>query len=57
MMNSGFGLRFGERESEAQAKRRLERSLSVTTVAVPQAEARQRFGLLQMCVRDERAFL
>jgi hypothetical protein len=35
----GFGLRFGERESEAQVKRRLERSRSGTTVAEPQAES------------------
>jgi hypothetical protein len=44
----GFGLRFGERESEAQAQRRLERSRSVTTVAEPQAEARRLFGIMQM---------
>ena len=35
----GFGLRFGERESEAQVERRRERSRSGTTVAEPQAES------------------
>ena len=39
-----FGLRFGERESGAEAERRQERSRSETTVAVPQAEARRSFG-------------
>jgi hypothetical protein len=34
----GFGLRFGERKSEAEAERRRERSRSETTVAEPQAE-------------------
>jgi len=34
-----FGLRFGERESGAQAE--VGRSRSVTTVAVPQVEARR----------------
>jgi hypothetical protein len=34
-----FGLRFGGRKSEAQAERRLERSRSATTAAVPQTEA------------------
>jgi hypothetical protein len=34
----GFGLRFDERESEAQAERRQERSRDGTTVAEPQAE-------------------
>jgi len=33
----GFGLRFGERESEAQAERRRKRSPCGTTVAEPQA--------------------
>jgi len=40
----GFGLRFGERKSEAEAERRRERSRSGTTVAEPQAEARRSFG-------------
>jgi len=34
----GFGLRFGERESKAEAQRRREQSRSETTVAEPQAE-------------------
>ena len=34
----GFGLRFGERKSEAEAERRRERSRSGMTVAEQQAE-------------------
>jgi hypothetical protein len=52
----GFGLRFGERKSEAEAERRRERSRSGTTVAVPQAEARRSFGI-RNAARDEGAFL
>jgi hypothetical protein len=51
-----FGLRFGERESAAEAERRRERSRSGTTVAEPQAEARRSFGI-RNAARDERAFL
>ena len=43
-----FGLRFGERESGAEAERRQERSRSETTVAVPQAEARRTFSAVRM---------
>ncbi|HZL77218.1 MAG TPA: hypothetical protein VFC17_00010 [Candidatus Limnocylindrales bacterium] len=39
IVDQGFGLRFGERESEAEAERGLERSRSGTTVAEPQAES------------------
>jgi len=52
----GFGLRFGERKSEAETERRRERSRSGTTVTEPQAEARRTFGI-QNAARDERAFL
>jgi hypothetical protein len=34
-----FGQRFGGRKSEVQAERRLERSRSATTAAVPLTEA------------------
>jgi hypothetical protein len=56
LTTEGFGLRFGERKSEAEAERRRERSRSETTVADPQAEARRSFGI-RNGARDGRAFL
>jgi len=38
---SRFGQRFGERLSEVQAKRRLERSRNATSAAVPLTEAQR----------------